>query len=433
MEKPTAAPAADPSRVHDPEVTLAKNEEGQWRFFLDGSEFFIRGAGGAIAPGLLEALRDAGGNCVRTWGVETLEQDVDDGERFIDRAHRLGLKVVPGIWVQHERHGFDYSDPEMVHKQREEVIAGVRTFKDHPAVLAWGLGNEMEGPSSRTGSIPVYKELETLIQLVKDEDPDHPVMSIIAFNPAKIEPIMKHCPSLDILGINSYGGAATAGPALKEAGWTKPFAVTEFGVRGFWEVDTTAWGAPLEPTSYEKARSYYATHRLVTDLNEGRDLCLGTFAFLWGWKQERTATWFGMFLPTLEKLPSVDAMTRVWTGEWPSNRCPRIERVSFAAAGGSVEPDRTVSAKAYVTDPEGDEVAYEWILRSESTARSEGGDAEASPPSHPDRMLTDDARECVFRTPKEPGPYRLFLTVRDGHGSAATANVPFRVLPSQEN
>jgi hypothetical protein len=424
---PETAPGDELARPRLPAIRLGKNEEGAWRFYVDDQELPVRGAGGAVAPGLLEGLKEAGGNCVRTWGIETLEETSAGGERFIDRAHRLGLMVVPGIWLQHERHGFDYADPKVIERQRARVLESVRTYKDHPAVLAWGLGNEMEGPSSPTGSVPVWQEVEHLARLVKEEDPRHPVMTVVAFHPAKVESVMRYCPSIDILGVNSYGAAAGAGGALKAAGWSKPFAVTEFGVRGFWEVETTAWGAPYEPTSHEKARTYYATHKLVFERNEGKELCLGTFAFLWGWKQERTATWFGMFLPSLEKLPQVDAMTRAWTGHWPENRCPKLLGLSSAAHGKVVKPGQTLRAMVEVEDPEGDELVYRWKVVAESTAASEGGDAEDAPPEYPELVQQNNGPECVFRSPSSPGNYRLFLTVRDSHGGGATANFPFRV------
>jgi hypothetical protein len=415
-----------------PEITLKPNDAGHWQFFVDGEEFALKGAGGAIEPGLLEKLKAAGGNVVRTWGIETLAHTYDDGETYLDRAHRLGLMVVPGLWVQHERHGFDYANPESVHEQREQIVAAIHRYHEHPAILAWGLGNEMDGPAHPTGSLPVYREIEHLARLVKEADPSRPVMTVIAFNPSKIPHVMEHCPSIDILGLNSYGGAGSVGPALKSAGWTKPFAVTEFGVKGFWEVPTTPWGAPLEPTSHEKARTYYATHRLVTELNEGASLCLGTFPFLWGWKQERTATWFGMFLPTGEKLPSVDAMTRLWTGSWPSNRCPKIETIESDAFAKVVGPKQQLSATAVATDPEGDPLRYHWDVVAESTAKSEGGDAEYVPESFPDLVTRNNESACRFVSPETPGNYRLFLAVYDGHGSAATANFPFRVQPGLE-
>jgi hypothetical protein len=410
-------------------VELQKVEPAGWRLRVNGADFVILGAGGAVAPGLLEKLKEAGGNCVRTWSADTLEAKVTGGARFLDRAHQLGLMVVPGLWVEHERHGFNYADAAKVQRQREKILAAVRQYKNHPAVLMWGLGNEAEGPASPTGSVPVFKEIEALAKLIKQEDPAHPVMSVIAFNAAKVENVKRHCPSLDILGVNSYGGAAGAGEALKRSGWTKPFAVTEFGVRGPWEVPTTAWGAPLEPTSHEKARTFYATQRLVTELNDGKEQCLGTFAFLWGWKQERTATWFGLFLPTLEKLSPVDAMTRAWTGQWPAQRCPEIRALNSAAAGKEVQPGQTLNATLEMDVSAGAALTYDWLVVAESSDIGVGGDAEAAPPAFPDLVKQNNSTNCTFVSPAAAGNYRLFVTVHDGKGGAATANFPFRVAP----
>ena len=408
-------------------VELRKNLNGDWRIYLDETEFPIRGAGGAVTPGFLEQLKLAGGNCVRTWGIDALDKKMPGDELFIDRAYRLGIMVVPGIWIGHERHGFNYSDPAAVKKQRDEVLNSVKKYKNHPGVLVWGLGNEMEGPSSQQGSIAVFKEIEELAKLIKSEDPNHPVMTVIAYNPAKIPNILTYCPSIDILGVNTYGGAAGIGEGLRKTGWKKPFAVTEFGVKGFWEVPVTEWGAPLEPTSQEKAAQYFSSHTLVFDTNDGKELCLGTFAFLWGWKQERTSTWFGMFLPTLEKLPQVDAMTKAWLGKWPANRCPKITEFSSEAYGKTIKPGITVVARVEAVDPEGDVLSYDWMVFSEATDLREGGEAESAPASHPQLIKQNNAKDCVFASPETPGNYRLFLTVRDNRGGAATANFPFRV------
>ena len=56
-------------------------------------------------------------------------------------------------------------------------------------------------------------------------------------------------------------------------------------------------------------------------------LCLGSYVFLWGQKQERTPTWYGIFTESGEATESVDVMQYLWTGEWPDNRSPQI--VSF--------------------------------------------------------------------------------------------------------
>jgi hypothetical protein len=404
-------------------VNIVQRDGGGWILQVDGKPFPIRGVGGSSH---LELLKASGGNALRTWGIQDLEKQVD-GKRLIDRAHELGLKVVPGLWIGHERHGFRYDDAAMVRKQRDEVRAAVRKWKDHPAVLMWGLGNEMEGVTSATGSEAVYKEIEELTKLVKAEDARHPVMSVIAWNPGKVPALLQHCPSLDVLGVNSYGAASGAPEALKRAGWKKPFAVTEFGVPGPWEVGTTTWGAPQEPTSTEKARTFFATHRMVTELNDGKELCLGTFAFVWGAKQERTATWFGMFLDSGEKLPQVDAMVKAWTGAWPGNRCPTIERLVSPAAAQTVKPGIEMTATLTVKDPEADPLRFAWEVAAESTDIKTGGDAESRPKSFPELILAGTTAECRFATPKQPGAYRLFVTVFDGKSGAATANIPFRV------
>jgi len=76
---------------------------------------------------------------------------------------------------------------------------------------------------------------------------------------------------------------------------------------------------------------------------------------VWGQKQEKTSTWYGMFWPTGEKLPQVDAISRAWTGQWPSNRCPRVDPIQCEFVNASIAPGVLVKAKlpAIVRDGQG--------------------------------------------------------------------------------
>ena len=409
-------------------VFFEKNTEGFWRVNVKGKLIPIHGAGGVLAPGMLETFAEVGGNFTRTWGIESLEQKVTGGARYIDKAKELGVNVMAGIWIGHERHGFNYSNKEQVQKQRDEVRAAVRKWKDHEGIAIWGLGNEMEGPQANAGNPLVWKELEVLTKIIKEEDPNRPVMTIIAGGkPGKIKSLLEYCPSIDALGVNSYGAASGVGEVLVKLGWKKPFAITEFGVKGFWEASKTSWGAPIEPSSTDKAKSYYATHKLVTQLNEGKEQCLGTFAFLWGWKQEKTSTWFGMYLKTKEKLGQVDGLVKAWTGKFPKNRAPKIESVKADFSGKAVAANKKLIASVKSVDPEGDQLKYDWLIVEESRAKSVGGDKEYVPPSFPTLTLINNDPECVIMSPGKAGQYRLFLTIRDGKGNAATANIPFLV------
>ena len=66
-------------------------------------------------------------------------QSDNGAERVLDEAQRNGMTVQMGIWIGHPRHGFDYSDRDAVKRQREMVREAVRTYKDHPALLSWGV------------------------------------------------------------------------------------------------------------------------------------------------------------------------------------------------------------------------------------------------------------------------------------------------------
>jgi hypothetical protein len=287
----------------------------------------------------------------------------------------------------------------------------------------WGLGNEMEGSGDNPA---IWRTVNEIARLAKSEDPDHPTMTVIAeAGGRKISQFVSLCPDVDVLGINSYAGLATLPKRLADAGLDRPYIITEFGPPGPWEVRKTGWGAPIEPTSTEKARIYLGHHAASIAAQAGR--CLGSYAFLWGHKQEATATWFGMFLPSGERLGAVDAMTFAWTDRWPVNRAPELIALTTEPREAELTPGKSLVARLDVTDPEGDPLTVRWELRSESVDRRLGGDRETEPPAHPESFVQAKGLEATFRAPAQPGAYRIFAYVYDGKGGAACANVPFAV------
>jgi hypothetical protein len=405
-------------------VDVVREESGRWRLQRDGRPLVIRGVGGKTRLELAAAI---GATALRTWGAEDLDEIVD-GKPLADRAHELGLSIVAGLWLEHERRGFDYSDPAQLQAQREKVLATVRRHRGHPAIIAWGLGNEMEGPDSPAGHEAVWREVETLARIVKTEDPGRPVVTTIAGAArAKIQALRQFCPSVDILGLNLYGGAPMAPVQLDEAGWDRPFMLTEYGPRGPWEVGSTPWGAPIEPDTDGKVASYLTAYRMAVADPRGR--CVGTFAFAWGQKQEATATWFGMFLHTGEKTPMVDIMAMAFTGRWPANRSPRTAPLRPVFANDRVRPGAEYQVEVTATDAENDPLTYEWIVQSESTDRRIGGDREAAPAEHPDCLVRSDGPRATVRMPAAPGAYRLFVYVRDNNGGGCSENAAFFVQP----
>ena len=73
----------------------------------------------------------------------------------------------------------------------------------------------------------------------------------------------------------------------------------------------TAWGAAIEETSTQKAKTYEAS--MVSIMNDSTK-CLGSYVFLWGQKQETTSTWFSMFTEDGDETEVMDIIIKGWTG-----------------------------------------------------------------------------------------------------------------------
>ncbi|BET66409.1 glycoside hydrolase family 2 TIM barrel-domain containing protein [Opitutales bacterium ASA1] len=403
-------------------VTVQVRPEGGWRLSVGGEPFTVRGVGGIQH---LDTAAAIGANTIRTWGVDQIEQKVG-GRDLLDRAHALGLKVVVGLWLQHERHGFDYDDSASLERQRADVRAWVRRYRDHPAVLLWGLGNEMEGFGEAAAHPRIWRELEHLARIVKEEDPHHPVMTVLAnAERAKLDALRRFAPSVDIVGINLYGAAPRILHLLGEAAWHGPFMLTEFGPPGPWEVPHTTWDAPIEPLTRDKAALYSLSHH--TSVNDAAGRCLGTFCFLWGQKQEATSSWFSMFLESGERTPLVDAMETAFTGKTPASPSPEVVAIEAEFATKRVVRESVHEVRVVVQNSAPETLEYTWSVTRESSDRRHGGDREAVPADVPDTVVRRSGDTATIRIPSEPGAYRLFVVVRDRSGGGCIENVPFFV------
>ena len=393
-------------------VELRQTDAG-WQLYRGGEPYFILGAGGDHS---LEALKAAGANSIRTWG--------GDVGSLLDDAHALDMTVTVGIWLGHERHGFDYSNPAQVKAQLDDARRLVEKYKDHPALLLWGVGNEMEG--FEEGDDPlIWTAVNDVAAMIKEVDPNHPTMTVTTFVHGKrIEFLHKRSPAIDIHGINAYGGAQVVPEFLRNGDASKPFVLTEFGPVGPWEMPKTAWGATIEQTSTEKAAFYRESYEKAIEASPG--MALGAYAFLWGHKMEATETWFGMFLPDGSRTGAIDTMTEIWSGEPPSNRAPSVDRPEVTGPT-ELDPGTVITATTAALDPDGDPLTVTWALRPESGDYMTGGDFRPALPAVENTILESDAATAKVRMPDQPGPYRLFVYAHDGAGNAATANIPLLV------
>ena len=394
---------------------IIAKDDGGYQLTHNGAPYTILGVGGNTE---LELLKSYGGNTIRTWGA-------DDIGPLMDQAAELDIAVVVGIWLEHERKGFDYSDPQSKAGELEKVTEAVNRYKDHPALLAWGVGNEVELGGSMDTAI---MQINDAAAIIKSLDPNHPTMAVIAeIGDDKAIRIQNECPQIDMLGINSYGGLASLSKRLENQGVTKPYAITEFGPVGHWETGNTPWGAPYEQSSADKASFLEKNYTQTIEPNIGKQ-CLGSFAFLWGHKQERTATWYGLLLESGETTQSVDVLNRLWTGETVDNAAPIVSKLLMEANHYSIAAGQVLEISVEASDPDGDELTTAWELLKESTAQSMGGDFESQVDQVSVHIEPIDATTAKITAPSTPGAYRIFATVRDGRGHAGTVNLPIMVV-----
>ncbi len=386
---------------------------GKWQLMRGGAPYFIQGAGG---DGSKEMLRSIGGNSFRTWGSDHLEKQ-------LAAAQKLGLSVTVGIWLGHKEHGFSYDDPKAVAAQFEMAKAAIDHYKDSPAVLMWGIGNEMEGYGATTDP-KMWAAVQEIAAYAHKVDPNHPTMTVVAeIGGDKVESLNKYCPDIDVLGINSYAGGPSIAERYPKAGGVKPYVITEFGPPGTWELGKNSWGAVAEPTSTQKADSYAATWNQSI---AGHPLALGGYAFTWGNKQEASATWYGMLLHDGTRLGPVDMMQKLWTGKDPANRVPLIKTVALETPE-KTKPDAEVKAKLDVADPDHNPVNVDWVLQYDPMNESLGGETQATPPTFPDAIEHASNSGVTVKMPKYGGAYRLFAFISDGKGGGAVANLPLFV------
>lgn len=406
-----------------PSFVELRNTGGKYRLYVNGEEFYVKGAGCEFGPCDLVALH--GGNSIRTWRVNN---GVNTGREVLDMAWENDLMVMMGLDVARERHGFDYNDKAEVARQLENIKRDVLELKDHPALLGWGIGNELNhGYTNKK----VWDAVNDIARMIKDVDGNHVVTTMLAgIGRDEVEYIRDNCPHLDFISIQMYADIINLEQRLSDAGYDGPYLVTEWGATGHWETPLTDWGSPIEQSSNEKAeaiRERYEKAILSDPVN-----CLGSYVFLWGQKQERTPTWYGLFTEQGEKTGAVNVMEYLWTGKWPDQMAPKILNAEIKGKGGRfdnirLEKNALYSAVTEVKYPDGGQIIARAEILPEPSELSDGGDFEQRPRKISGLVVSSTPEEVVFRSPSRKGAYRLFIYISDDDNNTGTINIPFLI------
>jgi hypothetical protein len=385
----------------------------------DDQPYYIRGINGQAHMDLAAGY---GANSTHTYGS-------DNAAGVLDDAKSHGMTVMLGIELSQKPES--YADEGFKNTKRKEVTDLLANHKDHPALLMWALGNEVNlGADTQQA----WQFVGELAEMLHQGDPNHPTVTLLAGSGANyINHVVDWAPAIDVLGINTYAAVTNVANDVAGSRFKGPYVVTEWGPTGHWESPTTSWDRPIEQTSGEKTQSYRERYEYIA---AHKDRGLGSYVFLWGQKQERTPTWYGMFLEERAELglagescPTVDVMAFEWSGSWPANRAPEVSAIELdgksADASVTLSSAQSTTAEVTATDPDGDALHFVWeVLQEPPVSGSNQGEPR---PARIGAPQTGTSPTITVSAPTKSGEYRLFVYALDGKGHGGTANLPFRV------
>ncbi|WP_209328848.1 hypothetical protein [Lunatimonas salinarum] len=401
----------------NPNSVYVNYENGRATLYRAGAPYYIKGGSGRDH---IEKIGENGGNSVRTWSLH-------EAEELLDKAHEHDMTVTLGIEIGRPYWGedFNYWNWFAVSRKIEELRPIIRKYKDHPALLMWGVGNEVELQGGN--KYLVYLMTNRVAKMIKEEDPNHPTMMATSVKLIGRSGILLS--NIDIMGYNSFGKTPLFFEENKNyvpRGWKKAYLFSEIGPPGHWEINETEWGAPIEMDISEKLAFL---QKYWDFIDSDTVSLLGSYSFYWGYKHEITATWFSHFSKEGAEAETVKFLKTKWRGENPTNFPPRLSPIKinqqFPDINTYLVADSLFQAHIEAFDPESDSVTYRWELWQEEINFHEMN----SYNYNMEHLLFDqDSSTLTFRTPKNEGAYRLYIYAFDNQGNFVSRNLPFYAI-----
>ncbi len=396
--------------------------DGRYTVIRNGKPYNIRGAGGYSH---FRELHAAGGNTLRTWDTTNLEQ-------ILDSAQRYNVAVIVGLPIPNSGDISFYNNPQFTQTRYRAIQSVIRRFRNHPAVLMWCLGNELDFPYKWTYG-DFYNSFNELTDMIHTEDPDHPVTTtVLNFNKKYIFNILLRC-DVDLISFNIFSTLPLLRGNLEDLAWfwKGPYMLLEWGINGPWQgTEQTAWGAYIEDTSKKKADIYKERYRRYMPLKDPR--FLGACVFFWGHKQETTHTWFSIFDENGNASATVGAMEALWTGKPSPVVYPEIKYMLLNGQGARdnvlLNPSVPASAEVLLFKGHDRIRSIRWqVFREDWYRENQINSTRKLIPIATAESPGKNLR-LTFPTPPQEGPYRIFATIYDDEGNFASCNTPFYVV-----
>lgn len=162
----------------------------------------------------IRVYADSRFNCLMPYGSPTREQ--------MDLAHEHGLKVIYSI---KDFYAGSAHCPKSIRTPADEepaVRKRIRQFRDHPALLAWYLNDEL--PQSYMNRLVAHR------RWAEEEDPNHPTWVVLY----QVRQVAAYLNTFDVIGTDPY--PIGRHPASMAAEWTAETFRQVEGARPIWQV-----------------------------------------------------------------------------------------------------------------------------------------------------------------------------------------------------
>ena len=297
----------------------------------------------------------------------------------------------------------------------------VKKYKDHPAVLTWGIGNEVYLNIATNAEKEAYsKLLEKICKEIKILDKNHPITSVEAWT-FGLDWWQKLVPSIDIYGLNSYGaGANYLQTELDKRNIDKPYIITEFGVTGEWDIKQEKNGVKVEPNDLEK---FDAIANGYNEWIANKSKNLGVFVFHYSNNKNHMAPWLLTHFDG-KKRPQYWAIRKAYLNKNPENYVPKIEQ--FSVSKEKEKSNIWIDVQLKVTDVENDNLTFTFYYNHRKGSRK-----------RKDQINTLNFKgsyESGFKIqlPKVHGGIKIYANVTDAFNNMGIATTSVFVTDKEE-
>ncbi len=192
------------------------------RLIVDGEPFFPLGTyWGGIKTNEMAIYARSPFNCIMPYA--------DVGRAGLDLAHAHGIRVIYSVKDLYAGHRGIKTEEEA----RQRIARTVNALKDHPAIIAWYINDEL--PLTMLDTLTAHR------QWLEELDPERPTWAVLY----QYNQVREYLPTFDVIGTDPY--PIPNSPPSKALEWARTTVAQTFGARAVWMVPQI-----FDWTSYKK-------------------------------------------------------------------------------------------------------------------------------------------------------------------------------------